>query len=101
MAFTTALGATSLDDGIRVVGINPGYIFTERLENLLRGRAEKELGDADKWKTLLDNSYPPGKVENIADMCAFLASDLSSNTTGTIINVDGGYAARGTNSKSI
>ena len=99
MALSVALGAKSMNDGIRVVAINPGYILTERLETLMRKNAEKQLGDADKWRSLLENMYPPGKVEHIADMSAFLASDLSSFTTGTVINIDGGYAARGTNAK--
>ena len=31
-----------------------------------------------------------GKGEEVAKLCAFLASDLSSYITGQVINVDGG-----------
>ncbi len=94
MALTRALGSTSTLKGVRVVGINPGLIETDRMETQLRRRADKQLGDASRWRELLDPRYPPGKPEHIADLVAFLASDLSSNTTGTIVTCDGGACAR-------
>ena len=36
-----------------------------------------------------------GKPEEIGAMVAFLASDLSAYTSGTIITIDGGAANRG------
>ena len=94
MAFTRALGAASTADGIRVVGINPGQIETERLVNLSRAIAERDLGDPARWREVLSQDFPPGKPEHIGDMVAFLASDLSANTTGTIITIDGGASNR-------
>ena len=38
VAFTRALGSRSLDDAIRVVGVNPGPVATPRIERLLRER---------------------------------------------------------------
>lgn len=95
MALTRALGATSRQYGVRVVGINPGLIVTDRMETLSRTHAEQRFGDPDRWRETLDQTYPPGQPEHIGDMVAFLASDLSSNTTGTIITIDGGSSARG------
>ena len=46
MAMTRAMGAASSADGIRVVGINPGMIETDRLVTLARTTAEKQFGDA-------------------------------------------------------
>jgi 3-oxoacyl-[acyl-carrier protein] reductase len=43
MAFTRALGARSMREGIRVVAVNPGLIKTERLEKLLRTLAQSRL----------------------------------------------------------
>lgn len=94
MALTRALGGTSRKDNIRVVGVNPGQIITERLETMQRSNAEKRWGDPERWQELWDARYPPGQPEHIADMVSFLASDLSSNTTGTIITIDGGHCAR-------
>ena len=95
MALTRALGSTSRSYGVRVVGINPGLIVTGRMESLSRTYAEQRFGDPDRWRETLDQTYPPGQPEHIGDMVAFLASDLSANTTGTIITIDGGSSARG------
>jgi 3-oxoacyl-[acyl-carrier protein] reductase len=94
MAITRALGSTSLRQGVRVVGVNPGLIHTERLEELMRAGAERRFGDAERWTELLDQRYPPGHVDHIAAAVAFLASDRSGNTTGTIVTIDGGSSAR-------
>ena len=94
MGLTRALGGVSTKDGIRVVGINPGLIETERLVTLARTNAEMEFGDAERWRETLDATFPPGQPEHIGDMVAFLASDLSANTTGTIITIDGGSSNR-------
>ena len=95
MAMTRAMGAVSTREGVRVVGINPGLIETERMITLSRTKAEAELGDPERWRETIDQVFPPGKPEHIGDMVAFLASDLSANTTGTIITIDGGSSMRG------
>jgi len=94
MAMTRALGGPSTRDGIRVVAINPGLIETERLVTMHRTWAAARLGDAGRWRELQDPDFPPGQPEHIADMVAFLASDRSANTTGTVITIDGGLCAR-------
>lgn len=97
MAFTKAMGAASPADNIRVVGINPGPIATERLETIMRKRAQDMFGDSSRSCEL----YQPlpfgraGKPEEIASMVAFLASDLSAYTTGTVITIDAGAASKG------
>ncbi|MEM7541364.1 MAG: short-chain dehydrogenase/reductase [Pseudomonadota bacterium] len=94
MALTRALGGASVRDGVRVVGINPGAIKTDRLINMHKTMAAEKFGNAERWEELFDPEFPPGEPAHIADMVAFLASDRSSNTTGTIITIDGGYCAR-------
>jgi NAD(P)-dependent dehydrogenase (short-subunit alcohol dehydrogenase family) len=96
MALTRALGAAAPTHGLRVVGINPGPVATDRLEVLQRKRAERRLGDPERWPELLQG-MPFGraaKPEEIAAMAAFLASDLSGYTTGTIVTIDGGLSHR-------
>ncbi|HUB94523.1 MAG TPA: SDR family NAD(P)-dependent oxidoreductase, partial [Stellaceae bacterium] len=46
---TRSLGGRSLDDGIRVVGVNPGAVDTERWRSIHQGRAETLLGDRNRW----------------------------------------------------
>jgi 3-oxoacyl-[acyl-carrier protein] reductase len=97
MAFTKALGGSAGDDGLRVVGINPGAIATERLVTMMKVRAKDRFGDEARWEKLMQ-PLPmgrAGKPEEIGTMVAFLASDISAYTTGTIITIDGGAANRG------
>ena len=67
---------------IRSNVIAPGFIETEMTKQL-----SKEI--VEKWR----NGIPlkrGGTPEDIANVCVFLASDLSSYITGQVINVDGG-----------
>ncbi len=96
MAFTCALGGRSLEDGIRVVGINPGPVATERIAKVLKSHAAHLLGDEARSTELLAR-YPlgrPATVEEIADVFVYLASPRSSYTTGTIVTVDGGITSK-------
>ena len=97
MAFTRTLGGAAAADNLRVVGINPGATATERLVGMMQRRAQNQLGDANRWEELM-RPLPFGRAgapEEIGAMVAFLASDRSSYTTGTIITIDGGAANRG------
>ncbi|MDS1138738.1 SDR family oxidoreductase [Nitratireductor indicus] len=96
MAFTKALGGASLDDNIRVVGVNPGPVDTGRIYNMLKKRAKSMYGDESRYMELAA-TYPlgrPAHVEEVVDTIVFLASDRSGYTTGTIVTVDGGIASR-------
>ena len=77
--------------------VNPGAIATERLVTMMKKRAQDRLGDAERWEELTA-PLPfgrAGKPEEIGWMVAFLASDKSAYTTGTIVTIDGGVANRG------
>jgi NAD(P)-dependent dehydrogenase (short-subunit alcohol dehydrogenase family) len=96
MAFTQALGGASTDHGIRVVGVNPGLIATDRMKDMMSGRALKEFGDATRWRELIgDRPFGrPGEPEEVADVVTFLASDRAGYVSGTIVTVDGGGTTR-------
>jgi NAD(P)-dependent dehydrogenase (short-subunit alcohol dehydrogenase family) len=96
MAFTRTLGGASHADGIRVVGVNPGPVATDRLISLYRQRAEARLGDASRYEELFATmSFDrPARPEEIADAVLFLASPRSAYTSGGILTIDGGLAAR-------
>jgi NAD(P)-dependent dehydrogenase (short-subunit alcohol dehydrogenase family) len=90
MAFTRTLGRGSVKDGVRVVGINPGPVATERMETRLRAQARDQLGDEERWMELTRNMAfgRPAAPEEIAAAVAFLASPLSGYTTGSILTID-------------
>ena len=97
IAFTQALGGDSMVHGVRVVGVNPGPVATERLEALARASAADRLGDAGRWRELF--APLPGEraasVEEVADAVLFVASARSSYVSGAVLTVDGGYCNRG------
>lgn len=94
MAFTRALGRQAPADGLRVVGINPGPVATDRLIMLQRDRAAKTLGDAERWQELLSDMpfRRAATPTEIGYAVAFLASPVSGYTSGTILTIDGGAA---------
>ena len=95
MAFTRAVGGKSLADNIRVVGINPGPVGTDRHVTLLKTRAKHQFGDENRYKEF-QKGLPlgrPAHAREIGDLMAFLASDRSGYTSGVIFTVDGGIAA--------
>ncbi|MEM7274790.1 MAG: SDR family oxidoreductase, partial [Actinomycetota bacterium] len=94
VALTQALGASSLRDGVRVVGINPGLTLTDRMEQLLRDRADRTLGNPARWAELVPTDPAPASVDQIADVAVFLASERAGHISGTTLTVDGGNAGR-------
>jgi NAD(P)-dependent dehydrogenase (short-subunit alcohol dehydrogenase family) len=97
MAFTRAVGGTSPQFGVRVVGVNPGPVLTDRVEVLGRKRAARLHGDENRWReSFADMPFGrPAATDEIAATVVFLASDLCSYTSGTIVTVDGGMTNRG------
>ena len=86
--FTKALADEGARHGVRVVGINPGPILTERLKPLL-----ERMGRGRSMEETLANITPlkrVGKPEEVADLVAFLASERAAFIHGANITIDGG-----------
>jgi len=82
VGFTKSLAKELGGRGIRVNCIAPGYITTDMTEKI-----------PEKIKQEILKSIPlkrEGKPEEVADVCIFLASDMASYITGTVIHVNGG-----------
>ncbi len=97
MAFTRALGGDAPKDGLRVVGLNPGPVLTDKLGGMMKKAALDKWGDESRYAEFFE-PFAFGRaatVEEIADMAVFLVSDLSAYTTGTIVTVDGGMVHKG------
>jgi len=95
-AFTRTVGGASLDHGVRVVGINPGWVETGRTMRFLRQRAEALHGDAERWRDVIASWQLSRLIQprEVADLAVFLASDRASAITGTVVTVDLGLTAR-------
>jgi NAD(P)-dependent dehydrogenase (short-subunit alcohol dehydrogenase family) len=86
LGFTRALAADLGKHGVRVNAIGPGLIETPL-------NAEVRANDPGLVKIFLDHTPlgRAGKPEDIVGPAIFLASDLSSYVTGSIVMADGGY----------
>ena len=84
MAFTKSAAKELAPLGIRVNAVAPGIVKTERFSELYEESGEKI--DARIQKIALGRLGTP---EDVANACAFLASDRSSYISGQILGVDG------------
>ena len=85
---TRAMALALADHGIRVNAVAPGTIATELARKAVLGSAEatERIMGRTPMRRL-------GEPEEVAAVCAFLASDAASYMTGEIVAVDGGRLA--------
>ncbi|WFD09068.1 3-oxoacyl-[acyl-carrier-protein] reductase [Tepidibacter hydrothermalis] len=82
IGFTKSTARELASRNITINAIAPGFIESD-MTNVLK----------DEVKAAYESSIPMkkmGKTEDVANVAAFLASDISSYVTGQTINVDGG-----------
>lgn len=84
---TKSLAIAYAPDGIRVNAVAPGWIETALTQGL---REDATRSGAILARTPLGRW---GRPEDIAGAALFLCSPAAAFITGTIVNVDGGYAA--------
>ncbi len=82
IGFTKSVALELGSRNIRCNAIAPGFIETEMTEKL----DEKTV---QSWRDAIPLKRG-GTPEDVANVCLFLASDLSAYVTGQVINVDGG-----------
>jgi NAD(P)-dependent dehydrogenase (short-subunit alcohol dehydrogenase family) len=96
MLATTGLAKAYAPDGIRINGVNPGPVQTERLTEGAKAQArlqgvglEEMLKQQSSVMPLLRVAQP----EEIADTVVYLASPRASYVTGAIVAMDGAHSA--------
>ena len=80
-------------DGILVNSVLPGWTITERVDEILTSRAQKNHTDIDAEQAAVIQSIPLGRLgkpEELASVVVFLASERASFVTGVALLVDGG-----------
>lgn len=82
IGFTKSVALELGSRGVRSNAVAPGFIETEMTAKL----DEKTV---QSWRDAIPMKRG-GKPEDVADVCVFLGSDLSSYVTGQVLQVDGG-----------
>jgi NAD(P)-dependent dehydrogenase (short-subunit alcohol dehydrogenase family) len=78
--------------GIRVNAIACGTVDTPIVH-----RSAAASGDPDRYWAMLRDNHPIGRVaspKEVASFFTYMASDLASFFTGSILMMDGGFTAR-------
>ena len=82
IGMTKSLAFEVASRGVRVNAIAPGFIGTEMTEKIPEKHRDAMLSRVPLARM--------GSIQEIADACLFLASDLSTYVTGQVLGVDGG-----------
>jgi len=69
--------------GVRANAVAPGFIITEMTDKLPEDVKKQ-------WAEQISAHEGEENLEDVADVCTFLASELSSYVTGQVISVCGG-----------
>ena len=82
IGFTKSLAKELASRNILVNAVAPGFIETD-MTNVLKDEVKEKIAEQIPLRR-------EGKVEEVANVVKFLASDDSSYITGQVINIDGG-----------
>src|SRR5881396_1664029 len=91
---TTARAGEVAPEGITVNVVCPGFIATERIEELTETRAKREHRSSQEVMREMVADIPMGRMgrtDELAAAIVFLASERASYITGVVVQVDGGF----------
>jgi 3-oxoacyl-[acyl-carrier protein] reductase len=94
VAWSKTLSMEVAADGVTVNVILPGRIHTERVDEMDAFAAKQQNKSIAEVARASQAAIPMGRygtVEEFAAVAAFLASNLASYVTGSLLRVDGGY----------
>ncbi len=93
VGFAKSLADEVAEQGITVNNVCPGWTRTERVQELLQARAQKQGIPVEQVAEEIERNIPMkrmGRPEELAALIAFLCSERASYITGATIQVDGG-----------
>ena len=98
IAANKALGLASFKRVVRVVAVNPATTETDRIVGIWKARAEREFGDASRWRDYYKEHPwgPSALTREVAETAAYVASGRASYISGTGITMDATTAYRDT-----
>ncbi len=94
LGFAKALSDEVAADGVTVNAVCPGYMHTERVDELVHEQAARTQRDPTDVAADLVRHIPIGRLgqpEELAAVVAFLASGPARYVTGTALQIDGGF----------
>lgn len=94
MGFSKSLSNQLAPLGISVNSVCPGYINTERVDNLAKSFEASREGTVKDFYSNIEKAIPLGRLgtpEEIAHAVTFLASEGAGYITGVAMHVDGGF----------
>ena len=95
IGLTKAVAADFITKGVRCNAICPGTVESPSLRDRIAAQAKASGQTAAEIEALFISRQPMGrlgKVEEIASLAVYLASDESAFTTGTAQVIDGGWS---------
>ena len=95
IGLTRSVAADYIGDGIRCNAICPGTVDSPSLRQRIAAQAQAEGRTEEEVYAAFVARQPIGRIgttEEIAYLAAYLASDASAYTTGTIQIIDGGWS---------
>ncbi len=102
-AMTASMAKAVATDGVTVNAVSPGTIHSSALDHRFREvAAERNVADKDAPWEVIERAVLPmfaqvpvgrvGRLDEISDAVAFLASPLSGYITGMNLRIDGGLS---------
>lgn len=93
IGLTKSLSNEFAGEGITVNSVLPGWTRTERVEELLQARADRDGTTPDEIAAGITHNIPAGRMavpQEFGDVVTFLASERASYVNGVALQVDGG-----------
>lgn len=94
VGFAKTVSRQLAPEGVTVNVVAPGYMATERIEELLGDAASRRGVDAGEVRDEWTADIPAGRMgdpRELGDAVAFLCSDRAAYVTGHVLTVDGGF----------